>query len=155
MGKSGRVARRPCIPSIHVRIEGGQNALDMPGKYGIPKPRSKLIFRDILEDSHGVVIQVLPTPGRKLLENLLALLVPGPPQIARKNFQPGQQLCSFIPMRCREICVQRTTSLSGIQNSVHGGLQKPHSRKLPEREPRHPSNNPFLLIQTPWIRTHG
>jgi hypothetical protein len=48
-----------------------------------------------MQDRHGVVVEVLPPPGRKLLENLLRLLVPCPPEVPGESMKTGGEFGNF------------------------------------------------------------
>jgi hypothetical protein len=59
----------------------------------------QLILGNVLQYGDGVVVKVLPTAGGKLLKDLLALLVPGPPQVFCKTPEFFKQFCGFIRIR--------------------------------------------------------
>jgi len=42
------------------------------------------------------MILILPSAWRQFVENFLAFLIPGPPQITGKTLEFGKQLSSFI-----------------------------------------------------------
>ncbi len=50
-------------------------------KNGISQAGTEFVFGYILKNGNGIMIKVLPSTRREFVENLLALLVPSPPQI--------------------------------------------------------------------------
>jgi hypothetical protein len=55
----------------------------------------KFIFGNFMKNGDSVVIQVLPRTGRKLLKKFLGFLIPGPPKVAGKPMQAGDQFRQF------------------------------------------------------------
>src|SRR5256885_1279287 len=63
----------------------------LPGKIPVLQTHAQLVIRDFFEHGDGIVIEILPTAGGKLLESLLRVLVPGPPEIPDQLIQPDGQ----------------------------------------------------------------
>ena len=80
----------------HVGFEAPQDFADPAREVRVLQADFELVFRDLLHHRNRVVVEVLPAAGRKLVEDLLRILVPGPPEVRCQSPQTRDQLCDFI-----------------------------------------------------------
>ncbi len=92
---------RPGILVVHVRFECRQAVSHAAGKNRILQTHSQLIFRDVLQNGHGIVIQVLPSARGEFLKYFLTFLVPCPPQIPGKSPEAIEKARSFVRVEKR------------------------------------------------------
>ena len=81
------MAAGPGLFPGHVILEPGQDISDAGGEGGIEQADTELVIGQLMEDGDGVVVQVLPGARRQLVEKLLGIMVPGPPQVVRQAIQ--------------------------------------------------------------------
>ena len=56
---------------------------------------AQFIFGDFVENGDGIVEQVLPAAGGKLVKQVLRLLIPRPPEVPGQFIQAGNQFVQF------------------------------------------------------------
>ena len=86
-GQGRRMPRAPRVRLLHIGIEGLDHLAHAPGEVRVIKTHVQFVVGNFLQDGHGIVIKGLPAPGRKLVENLLGFLIPGPPEITSQLLQ--------------------------------------------------------------------
>ena len=90
-----RVLARPRPRAFRIGIELGDHAPALRDQIRILQPHPQFVFRHLVQNRNGVVIQILPGPRRELLEQFLWLLVPGPPEIAGNALKIGDEFGNF------------------------------------------------------------
>ena len=93
--QSGRMTGYPGVLLVHVGIKNSQNVPHPTRENRILQAHPQLIFGNVLQNSYGIVVQILPSARREFLKNFLGFLVPGPPQIFGEPLQPCQQVKVF------------------------------------------------------------
>ena len=82
----------PGVDLVQVTDEGLQDVAHALGEFRILQTHAQFVVGNFVQDCDGVVIQVLPAARRKVLENLLCFLVPGPPKIASEAIEAHDQV---------------------------------------------------------------
>ena len=126
----GRVFVRPGGLVVHVRVERLQHGADAVAKLGVLQADAQLVIRNFMQHGHGVVVEILPAARGEFVENLLRLLVPGPPEIAGEFLQPGSQFRQFF---VGERFLRHSFQVS-ISIQVHP-IQRGHDIKSRKRAP--------------------
>jgi len=91
----GRVLMAPGILVVQIIVKLAEHTAHAIGKARLLEMNPQFIFRNFAQHGHGVVPEVLPAAGRKPLEQVLRLLVPTPPEIARQLIEAGNQFIQF------------------------------------------------------------
>jgi hypothetical protein len=93
------MVRGPGVLPVHIRVKNFQDAPDALRENRILQAHVQLVFGNVLQNGHRIVIQILPAARGQLLKNLLAFLVPGPPQVSGEMLQPCQQIRAFTRLK--------------------------------------------------------
>src|SRR5258708_35517354 len=75
---------------LQVAIETVEDCAHLFGEVLILQARAQFLLGNLVQHRHCIVIEVLPTARRKVLENLLSSLIPSPPKVAG---QPVEAFC--------------------------------------------------------------
>jgi hypothetical protein len=86
----GRVPGRPGVLLAEVTLQPAQRAPDPPGEVRVLQPHVQLVLGDLVQHRDRVVIEVLPPTRGELLEDLLRVLIPGPPEVPGEPVQSGR-----------------------------------------------------------------
>ena len=89
------MVRGPGVLPAHIRIKNLQDVPDALRENRILQAHVQLVFGNVLQNGDRIVIKILPAARGQLLKNLLAFLVPGPPQVFGEPLQPRQQVRVF------------------------------------------------------------
>ena len=82
LSQAGRVLRRPRVGRVQIGVELLEYPLHATVEFLVEQPHTQFLVRQFPQHRHGVVVEIAPRARRQLLEHILRILVPRPPQVA-------------------------------------------------------------------------
>jgi len=76
----------PSFRVVEIAFEFSEHRAGARGERGVLQPGAQFLFGNFAQHGHGVVKHILPAARRQLVEEILRLLVPGPPEVAGHFF---------------------------------------------------------------------